>query len=247
MQGGVLHVRSPILYTPTGGRSQPKPQCAFWGRLELRSFLPEDCVHNIAVRIVEGLPYGFILGARFFYANKSILNFGTDKGFKPTPASPWVPFLDKNMTASNPLAEARTTPLSRVPPSRKNRTARSSGARSTITAPRTGGYSTRTTIGRSCHDKSCTEWPEHTRTTLRDSTPKPSESVTCLVCNWPQQQTRSLHSFLFVCFVLFFSSDSKTPTCFRDRVSFLPTECASVRCHDFNTDDRYPSHVDSYQ
>ena len=64
-------------------------------------FLPEDCVHNIAVRIVEGLPYGFILGARFIYANKSILNFGTDKGFKPTPASPWVPFLDRNMTASN--------------------------------------------------------------------------------------------------------------------------------------------------
>ena len=64
-------------------------------------FLSEDCVHNVAVRIVEGLPYGFIRGARFFYANKSILNFGTDKGFKPTPASPWVPFLDKNMTASN--------------------------------------------------------------------------------------------------------------------------------------------------
>ena len=64
-------------------------------------FLPEDCVHNIAVRKVEGLPYGFILGARLFHANKSILNFGTDKGFKPTPASPWVPFLDKNMTASN--------------------------------------------------------------------------------------------------------------------------------------------------
>ena len=62
------------------------PQCAFWGRLEYRSFLPEDCVHNIAVRIVEGLPYGFILGARFFYANKSILNLGTDKGFKPTPS-----------------------------------------------------------------------------------------------------------------------------------------------------------------
>ena len=58
-------------------------------------FLPEDCVHNITVRIVEGLPYGFILGARFFYTNKSILNFGTDKGFKPTPASPWVPFLEK--------------------------------------------------------------------------------------------------------------------------------------------------------
>ena len=64
-------------------------------------FLPEDCVHNIAVRIVESLPYEFILGARFFYANKSVLNFGTDKGFKPTPASPWVPFLDRNMTALN--------------------------------------------------------------------------------------------------------------------------------------------------
>ena len=76
-------------------------------------FLPEDCVHNIAVRIVEGLPYGFILGARFFYANKSVLNFGTDKGFKPTPASPWVPFLDKNMTASNSPSRKRAQPLPR--------------------------------------------------------------------------------------------------------------------------------------
>ena len=63
--------------------------------------LPEDCVHKIAVSVVEGLPYGFTLGARFFYANRSILNFGTDKGFKPTPASPWMPFLDRNLTASN--------------------------------------------------------------------------------------------------------------------------------------------------
>ena len=76
-------------------------------------FLPEDCVHNIAVRIVEGLPYGFILGARFFYANKSILNFGTDKGFKPTPASPWMPFLDKNMTASNSPSRKHAQPLPR--------------------------------------------------------------------------------------------------------------------------------------
>ena len=64
-------------------------------------FLPEDCIHNIAGRIVKGLPYGLILGVRFFYINKSILNFGTNKGCKPTPASPWVPFLDQNMTASN--------------------------------------------------------------------------------------------------------------------------------------------------
>ena len=153
----------------------------------------------------------------------------------------------QSQNAHNPsLAKTRSSCSQQVPPSRKNRTARSSGARSTITAPRTGGYSTRTTIGRSCHDKRCTEGPEHTRTTLRDSTPNPSASVTFLVCNWPQQQARSLHSF-FVFLFFFFSSDSKTPTCFRDRVSFLPTECASVRCHNFNTDGRYPSHVDSYQ
>ena len=64
-------------------------------------FLPEDHINNIAVRIVEGLPYGFILVAWFYSTNKSILNFGTDKCFKRTLASPWVPFLDLNMTASN--------------------------------------------------------------------------------------------------------------------------------------------------
>ena len=72
------------------------------------------------------------------------------------------------------------------------------------------------------------EWPEHTRTTLRDSTPNPSTSVTFLVCNRPQQQARPLHSFFVFCFVFL---RQQTPTCFRDRVSFLPTECASVRCH----------------
>ena len=59
------------------------------------------------------------------------------------------------------------------------------------------------TIGRSCHDKRCTEWPEHIRTTLTDSTPNPSASVTFLVCNRPQQQARPLHSFFF--FFFFFS------------------------------------------
>ena len=121
MLGGILHVRSPILYTPTVGRSQPKnkhkrerslacsqpyplqysPNARLGSARTPIVFLPEDCVLNIAVRIVEGLPYGFILGARFVYANKSILNFGIDKGFKPTPTSPWVPFLDQSMTASN--------------------------------------------------------------------------------------------------------------------------------------------------
>ena len=46
---------------------------------------------------------------------------------------------------------------------------------------------------------------------------------------------------------MLYCPDSKHLTCVRDRVSCLPTECASVRCHNFNTDGRYPSHVDSYQ
>ena len=90
---GVLHAANPTHCNI--------PPMRVLGSARIPIVLPEDCVHNIAVRIVEGLPYGFSLGARFFYADKSILNFGIDKGFKPTPASPWVPFLDKNMTASN--------------------------------------------------------------------------------------------------------------------------------------------------
>ena len=42
---------------------------------------------------------------------------------------------------------------------------------------------------------------------------------------------------------LLYCPDSKHLICVRDRVSFLPTECASVRCHN----GRHPSHVDSYQ
>ena len=59
-------------------------------------FKPEDVVHPIPVRIVHALPYGFILGARFFRTNRSILDFEHLKGFKPTPGSPWIPFLDKS-------------------------------------------------------------------------------------------------------------------------------------------------------
>ena len=55
-------------------------------------FAPEDKVRNVAVRVVEGLPYGFIIGAGFFRANASVLDFGVGRGFKPTHSSPWVPF-----------------------------------------------------------------------------------------------------------------------------------------------------------
>lgn len=55
-------------------------------------FMPEDCVRSVLVRIVNALPYGFILGAHFFRANRSVLDFEHLKGFKPTPSSPWVPY-----------------------------------------------------------------------------------------------------------------------------------------------------------
>ena len=55
-------------------------------------FLPDDCIRPIPVRVVHALPYGFILGARFFRTNRSILDFEHLRGFKPTPSSRWVPF-----------------------------------------------------------------------------------------------------------------------------------------------------------
>lgn len=56
-------------------------------------FPPEDKVRIVTVRVVEKLPYGFILGAAFLRKHGSIINFGNEGGFKPTPSSPWVPFL----------------------------------------------------------------------------------------------------------------------------------------------------------
>ena len=56
-------------------------------------FLPDDYIHPIPVRVVHALPYGFILGARFFRTNRSVLDFEHLRGFKPTPSSQWVPFL----------------------------------------------------------------------------------------------------------------------------------------------------------
>lgn len=56
-------------------------------------FTPEDKVRNVSVRVLEGRPYGFILGASFLPKHGSVVNFAEGGGFKPAPESPWVPFL----------------------------------------------------------------------------------------------------------------------------------------------------------
>ena len=54
-------------------------------------FMPEDRVRRMTVRVVEGLPYGLILGAAFLRQHGCILNFAEGGDFKPAPESPWVP------------------------------------------------------------------------------------------------------------------------------------------------------------
>ena len=56
-------------------------------------FHPMDRVRKVWVRVADGLPYDFILGASFFRRNKSTLYFDGKLGFRPSPDAPWVPFV----------------------------------------------------------------------------------------------------------------------------------------------------------
>ena len=58
-------------------------------------FAPEDKARNVSVRVVEGLPYGFMFGASFLRKHGSVMNFAEGGGFKPAPESPWVPFMSR--------------------------------------------------------------------------------------------------------------------------------------------------------
>ena len=60
----------------------------------------------VETRVVEGLPYAFIVGADFFRKNGSLLDFRPGMGFRPVPSAPWVPFL-----ATTPHAPAAASPL----------------------------------------------------------------------------------------------------------------------------------------
>ena len=65
-------------------------------------------VRDVAVRVVEDLPYDFIFGADFFRSNCSMLEFTPKKGFRPVPSAPWVPFHTSVLDSPlNPLSAAR--------------------------------------------------------------------------------------------------------------------------------------------
>ena len=70
----------------------------------------------MTVRVVEGLPYGLILGAAFLREHESVLNFAEGGGFKPAPESPWVPL--RSMAGCPKLSERKATGWKATP--RKN-------------------------------------------------------------------------------------------------------------------------------
>lgn len=80
-------------------------------------FMPEDRVRRVTVRVVEGLPYGLILGAAFLRQHNSVLNFAEGRGFKPAPESPWVPL--RSIAGCSTLSERKTAGWKATP--RKNR------------------------------------------------------------------------------------------------------------------------------
>ena len=116
----VLHVSGSLLHATQMGRRQSKteslhaanpanrdvPSMRVLGSATIPEvWAPEDKVHNIAERVVDELPYGLIVGARFFRTNNSVLDFGVGKGFKPTPSSCWIPFAVRSM---NPVISPLT-------------------------------------------------------------------------------------------------------------------------------------------
>lgn len=61
---------------------------------------PDDRVRNIAVRVVQVMPYAFTSGSGFFRANSSVLSLDKGKGFQPSLGALWVPFQYRNATGN---------------------------------------------------------------------------------------------------------------------------------------------------
>ena len=57
-------------------------------------FPSENRVRRITFRVVDGLPYGLIVGADYLRNEESILDFGPGKGFEHSQNVHWIPFLD---------------------------------------------------------------------------------------------------------------------------------------------------------
>lgn len=87
------------------------PPMRILGSVPVPVLLANDSrVRTVVVRVVQALPYAFILGADFFRTHFSTIDFRPGKGFKPTPSAPWVSFLgDVTRGAlSNELHNARS-------------------------------------------------------------------------------------------------------------------------------------------
>lgn len=80
-------------------------------------FPPEDQVRMLTVRVVDSLPYGLIMGAAFLREKGSVINFGNHGGFKPTPSSPWVPFLTQGQ--QQPISQRKQAKGWKVQPCRR--------------------------------------------------------------------------------------------------------------------------------
>ena len=55
---------------------------------------------KITFPVVDGLPYGLIVGADYLRNEESILDFGPGKGFKHNPNAAWIPFLDHTLPSA---------------------------------------------------------------------------------------------------------------------------------------------------
>ena len=88
-------------------RDSDTPPMRILGSVALPVLFDGDArVRDVEVRVVDGLPYGFIVEADFFRRNASVLDFGPNRGFRPVPAAPWVPFL-----STAPYAPHAASPL----------------------------------------------------------------------------------------------------------------------------------------
>lgn len=45
-------------------------------------------MRDVPLKVVDGLPYAFILGKQFLQDNRSALDFGVGRGFQPVPGAP---------------------------------------------------------------------------------------------------------------------------------------------------------------
>lgn len=68
------------------------------GSVPIPFFTNDSRVSTVVVRVVQTLPYAFILGADYSPTNRgTLLDFVNSKRFRPTPSAPWVPFLKKGV------------------------------------------------------------------------------------------------------------------------------------------------------